>query len=73
MIFDHIAQNENMYGKAHDAGKLGIIGHSILFKLMTTNKSYWNEIFDDKNHECYKLLPPDDYNAMIMNCEFYPL
>lgn len=72
-IKEHIIQNSSKFGLAETDGKLGIVGHSMIFKVMLTQPHFWEEIFFNEAHEFYWKMPPDSQSALLKNCEIYPL
>ena len=41
-MFDYVSKHKETFGEGPNDGKLAIIGHSMLFKVMTTTEEYWN-------------------------------
>ena len=50
-------------------GKVGVVGHSVYFKVYTAKDDYWTQKFDSIHFNHY---PDEDYSVHLKNCEVYP-
>lgn len=66
---EHYVQNKGKFGFGAGDAKLGLVGHSMFFKLMNTDKRYWEDVYDLENQK----MPTSEYAKMMKNCEFAPL
>jgi len=51
-MFEYVDKNKNTFGGGATDGKLAIVGHSMVFKVMTTSEQYWQmcETPDSEHH-----------------------
>ena len=52
-----------------EGSKIGVVGHSVFFKVYTADEIYWEDIFDEETNNKY---PCDQHSLTMMNCEIHP-
>lgn len=54
------------YGPGANDDKVALVGHSMFFKLMTTKKEFWSDVYDVTDQK----MPCEKYSSVMKNCEF---
>ncbi len=66
---EFVAQQGTTVGPAVDDGKIAVVGHSMFFRVYTTEEVYWSTKFNLQTNNFY--AGPDQCHT-LMNCEVYP-
>ena len=47
---------------------MGVVGHSVFFKVYTASEAYWDEVYCEETNDKY---PCEEYSLTMMNCEMH--
>ena len=56
-------------GMVAKQGKIGVIGHSVYYRVYNAQQKYWTEKYDPVTWDHY---PDSTMSYQMMNCEVYP-